>query len=197
VACYQSGFWSGCYGISGYKFGQPDPDYGVNGVHPGTDFGLPSGTTLTTPRAGTVTYAGWDKYLGNTIKLTLDNGDKIVLGHLSSLSVGPGPVSAGQTLGQSGQSGNATGPHLHFEAYPNGGNAVDPVAYLTGASGSGGTNVAGINLDVGGAITAATKSITSGATTLSLYVAFFLLGVVILVFALRSMTTQPAQTEAY
>jgi hypothetical protein len=191
VACYQSTWWQGCYGISGYKFGQADPDYGAGGVHPGTDFGLPSGTTITAGENGTVTYAGWDKNLGNTLKITTNNGDKLVFGHLSALTVAPGPVSAGQTLGYSGQTGNANGPHLHMEVYPQGGSAIDPITYISGDQKS----VAGVNLDVGGAIQAATKSITGGATTLSLYIAFFLLGIVILVFALRSMTSEPQ--EAY
>ena len=200
MACYQSAWWNGCYGISGYAFGQADSAY-ASGKHPGTDFGLPEGTPLHSAGNGTVTYAGWDQYLGNVVKITLDNGDKIVLGHLSSFNVSPGPITAGTYIGASGHTGNATGPHLHFEVYPGGSlTASDPVKYIQGQTNSGTSGgsqpVAGVNLDVGGAIQGAAKSITGGAATLSLYVAFFLLGIVILVFALRAMT-QPESEASY
>jgi len=50
---------------------------------------------------------------------------------MSSISVNVGEsVAAGQVVGQSGNTGHSTGPHLHLEIHPNGGQAVDPLPWL-------------------------------------------------------------------
>jgi hypothetical protein len=136
MACYSSSWWPGCWGISGYSFGAPDPDYGTGGTHPGTDFGLPSGTPLTAGQAGHVTFTGWMPYLGNTVNIVLDDGTKLVFAHLQSITAGVGPIAQGTQFATTGQTGNVSGPHLHMEVRPNGGSAVDPVGWLTGQTAS-------------------------------------------------------------
>jgi murein DD-endopeptidase MepM/ murein hydrolase activator NlpD len=125
--------WSvGGEAISGYGFGAPDPDYGPGGVHPGADYGVPEGTTLTTPFAGTVVFK-YDQWLGYHAEVSFGNGWKLIYGHMATpayqLNV---PISfrSGQTLGLSDTTGNADGPHVHFEVRDPKGVAVDPKVIL-------------------------------------------------------------------
>jgi murein DD-endopeptidase MepM/ murein hydrolase activator NlpD len=104
-----------------------------SGYHTGTDFAVPTGTSLKAVGAGTVVSAGWGGAYGNQVVIKLADGYYAQYAHLSSLSVSAGQsVTAGQQVGLSGATGNVTGPHLHFEirTTPDYGSDVDPVAYL-------------------------------------------------------------------
>ncbi|MEU3896600.1 peptidoglycan DD-metalloendopeptidase family protein [Streptomyces sp. NPDC045251] len=104
-----------------------------SGYHTGTDFVVPTGTSLKAVGAGTVVSAGWGGAYGNQVVIQLADGHYAQYAHLSSLSVSAGQsVTAGQQVGLSGATGNVTGPHLHFEirTTPDYGSDVDPVAYL-------------------------------------------------------------------
>ncbi|MBD0419078.1 peptidoglycan DD-metalloendopeptidase family protein [Streptomyces sp. TRM S81-3] len=104
-----------------------------SGYHTGTDFVVPTGTSLKAVGAGTVVSAGWGGAYGNQVVIKLADGHYAQYAHLSSISVSNGQtVTAGQQIGLSGATGNVTGPHLHFEirTTPNYGSDVDPVAYL-------------------------------------------------------------------
>ncbi|MET9775510.1 LysM peptidoglycan-binding domain-containing M23 family metallopeptidase [Streptomyces sp. NPDC006367] len=104
-----------------------------SGYHTGTDFVVPTGTSLKAVGAGTVVSAGWGGAYGNQVVIKLADGHYAQYAHLSSLSVSAGQsVTAGQQIGLSGATGNVTGPHLHFEirTTPDYGSDVDPVAYL-------------------------------------------------------------------
>ncbi|MFF8880298.1 M23 family metallopeptidase [Streptomyces flaveolus] len=104
-----------------------------SGYHTGTDFVVPTGTSLKAVGAGTVVSAGWGGAYGNQVVIKLADGYYAQYAHLSSLSVSAGQsVTAGQQIGLSGATGNVTGPHLHFEirTTPDYGSDVDPVAYL-------------------------------------------------------------------
>jgi septal ring factor EnvC (AmiA/AmiB activator) len=102
-------------------------------MHRGIDQGASTGTPIGASKAGTVIFAGWQGGYGN---LTLiDHGDGVVTAyaHQSRFAVGSGArVSQGQTIGFVGNTGNSTGPHLHFETRVNG-NAVNPRQYLPGS----------------------------------------------------------------
>jgi septal ring factor EnvC (AmiA/AmiB activator) len=102
-------------------------------MHRGVDQGASTGTPIGASKAGTVIFAGWQGGYGN---LTLiDHGDGVVTAyaHQSRLAAGSGArVSQGQTIGYVGNTGNSTGPHLHFETRVNG-NAVNPRQYLPGS----------------------------------------------------------------
>ncbi|WP_339741548.1 M23/M56 family metallopeptidase [uncultured Maricaulis sp.] len=118
-------------------FGQrPSRPLGANRFHGGTDIGAPEGTDIHVPAAGVVTHAemgfeGSDNW-GNTVVVDHGDGWSTLYAHMSSLAVEPGEVlSIGSVLGTVGQTGIATGPHLHVEVRHEG-ERVDPADYLTG-----------------------------------------------------------------
>ena len=80
--------------------------------------------------AGTVIYAGWMGGYGNLVAVDHGNGLSTAYAHNSSLAVSVGQsVAAGEIVSYSGNTGNSTGPHVHFEVRVNG-SAVDPLGYL-------------------------------------------------------------------
>lgn len=104
-----------------------------SGFHAGIDLAVPDGTTVHAAKAGRVITAGVQSGYGNVV--ILDNGGGMVTkyAHLSTIGVSVGQdVAAGATLGLSGHTGDATGPHLHFEVLNNG-VPVNPAPYLATA----------------------------------------------------------------
>jgi murein DD-endopeptidase MepM/ murein hydrolase activator NlpD len=98
--------------------------------HEGIDVMAPMGSPIEAPAQGVVTEAGWESGYGNTI--TLDHGYGLVtkFAHCSKLLVGVGQrVSRGQRIALVGNTGLATGPHLHYEVHVNG-RPVDPLKYV-------------------------------------------------------------------
>ncbi|MGW2826824.1 M23 family metallopeptidase [Streptomyces sp. NPDC001443] len=106
--------------------------------HSGQDFAVPSGTNVVAASGGTVVKAGgWGAgdgpAYGNAIVIKHANGLYSQYAHLSRIDVRIGQyVGAGQHIALSGNTGNSSGPHLHFEirTTPNYGSAVNPVAFL-------------------------------------------------------------------
>lgn len=93
------------------------------------------GTEVGAMAEGTVRFAGTMRGFGNVV--WIDHGGSIlsVYAHLSTIHVREGQrIGRGELLGLSGQSGDATGPHLHFEVWQ-GGIEVDPVPLLGGKPG--------------------------------------------------------------
>ena len=86
--------------------------------HTGIDYGCPLGTPILAAADGTVKYASLDHTgYGNMVIIEHADGKATVYAHLSMISaVQCRKVSRGDLIGYSGQSGYATGPHLHFEA---------------------------------------------------------------------------------
>ncbi|MEV6315831.1 M23 family metallopeptidase [Streptomyces sp. NPDC051776] len=113
-------------GISAY-YGQA----GINwmSVHTGIDFPVSYGTPVKTATDGTVR-TQWDASYGNMAIVTAPDGTETWYCHLSSTKIRSGTVKAGTVIAYSGNSGNSTGPHLHFEVHPGGGSAVDPLPWL-------------------------------------------------------------------
>jgi murein DD-endopeptidase MepM/ murein hydrolase activator NlpD len=113
-------------------FGRPNPRYAA-GYHTGVDFAVPVGTPVLAVARATVRVAGPGGEYGKEIKLILPDGKIALYAHLSRIGVHPGEqVAPGERLGASGDTGNSTGPHLHFEirttdAY---GAVIDPLPYL-------------------------------------------------------------------
>jgi murein DD-endopeptidase MepM/ murein hydrolase activator NlpD len=104
--------------------------------HYAIDIAADYGSTVRAAAGGTVIFAGW-KSNGGGYQVWLSHGSNLytTYNHLSAISVGYGQsVSDGQQIGRIGQSGDATGPHLHFEVWRgpvwNGGTRVNPLAYL-------------------------------------------------------------------
>lgn len=119
----------GGYSLSA-EFGQAG-SYWSSGYHTGLDFSAPSGTSLVAIANGVVTFAGYDGAYGNKTVLTLEDGTEIWYCHQTSIGVSVGDnVVGGQPIGTVGSTGNTTGPHLHLEVRPGGGDPVDPYAAL-------------------------------------------------------------------
>ncbi len=100
------------------------------GFHSGVDFALAQGQSIYAADDGTVYFSGYSGGYGNLIKVDHGNGMQTCYAHCSSLLVSSGQqVSAGETIGLIGSTGNSTGPHLHFEVIING-SRVDPLDFL-------------------------------------------------------------------
>ncbi|MCX4730046.1 M23 family metallopeptidase [Streptomyces sp. NBC_01363] len=114
------------HGLSAY-FGQA----GVNwmSVHTGIDFPVLEGTPVMAATDGTVRTQLNSAY-GNMAIVTMADGTETWYCHLSGTKIRSGPVKAGDVIAYSGDTGNSTGPHLHFEVRPGGGPAVDPLPWL-------------------------------------------------------------------
>ncbi|MFF1548280.1 M23 family metallopeptidase [Streptomyces sp. NPDC058291] len=115
------------HGLSAY-FGQA----GINWMsqHTGIDFPVSYGTNVMAATDGTVR-TQWNSAYGNMLIITAKDGTETWYCHLSSYRVASGTtVKAGDPVAYSGNSGNSTGPHLHFEVRPVGGSAIDPLPWL-------------------------------------------------------------------
>ena len=90
-------------------------------AHQGTDFAAPSGTKVRTVGDGVVSFAGVQNGYGNVVFVDHANNQTTVYAHLSRIDVQKGQrVEQGDAIGAVGQTGWATGPHLHFEYRVNG-----------------------------------------------------------------------------
>ncbi|MEU9763111.1 M23 family metallopeptidase [Streptomyces sp. NPDC047985] len=114
------------HGLSAY-FGQG----GVNwmSVHTGIDFPVFTGTPVMAATDGTVR-TQWNSAYGNMAIVTMADGTETWYCHLSATKIRSGPVKAGDVIAYSGDSGNSTGPHLHFEVRPGGGTPTDPLPWF-------------------------------------------------------------------
>jgi murein DD-endopeptidase MepM/ murein hydrolase activator NlpD len=99
--------------------------------HAGTDVAAPTGTKVHATAKGTVTFAEYDQFYGNLIKVDHGEGLETWYAHLSKISVGVGDVVERSTvIGNVGSTGRSTGPHLHYEVHVDG-QPVDSEKYLT------------------------------------------------------------------
>jgi len=114
--------------------------------HPGLDIRAGQGTPVAAAGAGVVVYAGRMSGYGNMVVVDHCFELKTVYAHLSAIYTDLGQrVLAGDTIGAVGQTGRATGPHLHYEVRV-GAAPVDPMCYLDGA----GRNARPLTLTLGG-----------------------------------------------
>lgn len=116
------------YHLTG-RFGQ------VSGLwahfHTGLDFAAPSGTEIHSIAPGVVQSTGYDGAYGNKTQIRLDDGTVLWYCHQTSYVVRPGErVGTGELIGYVGSTGNTTGPHLHLEVHPHGGEPIDPEKWL-------------------------------------------------------------------
>lgn len=104
-------------GRIGSSFGErEDPINGEGAFHAGVDIEAPYGTPVRASADGDVTGASMGSGYGRTVELNHGHNLFTVYGHLSAVAVVPGQhVTRGQVIGYVGQSGRATGPHLHYE----------------------------------------------------------------------------------
>ena len=93
-----------------------DPFTGERRRHHGVDLAAAYGAPVRSATEGMVRAAGWDDVLGNYVEVRGQLGYSYVYGHMSRIIVGLGKVvTRGTILGAVGDTGYATGPHLHFE----------------------------------------------------------------------------------
>ena len=108
------------------------------GYHTGVDFAVPQGTDIVAVADGVIANANWGKSYGVQIVQEVVQNDKkswVIYAHLSKSLVKAGDkVTKGQHIGESGNTGNSSGPHLHFENRNNirwsAGQDLDPKAIL-------------------------------------------------------------------
>ena len=109
--------------ISSIFGGRRHPVLGVWRRHKGTDYAAAQGTPVRAVGDGVVVFAGRKGGYGNTVDIRHRNGYVSRYGHLRNFAKGVSRgkrVTIGSTIGAVGQTGLATGPHLHFEVLVNG-----------------------------------------------------------------------------
>ncbi|MGN1015406.1 MAG: murein hydrolase activator EnvC family protein [Faecousia sp.] len=106
------------------------PTAGASSYHQGVDLAAPQGTPVYASRAGRVTVAGYGSAAGYYVTINHLDGFSSIYMHLNNYVVSSGQtVSAGQLIGYVGNSGIATGYHLHFGIAYNGA-YVNPASYV-------------------------------------------------------------------
>jgi len=100
-------------------------------THLGHDWGISTGTAVMASREGVVLSSEWNNSYGYNILVEHNDGTQTRYAHLSELLVSKDDiVTQGQKIALSGNTGNSTGPHLHFEVIVDG-NQVDPLDYVS------------------------------------------------------------------
>lgn len=103
------------YNSSGFGY-RVHPIEGIVKFHYGTDFAANEGEDVTAFADGSVSAAGTSAGYGNYLIISHEGGFSTLYAHMSRLLAEEGEtVARGQTIGLVGHTGNATGPHLHFE----------------------------------------------------------------------------------
>ncbi len=119
-----NGFVSSKYGY------RRDPFTGATSFHSGLDIANSAGTSIYASATGTVIQSGWNGEYGYSILIDHGNGFQTRYAHCSKLLVSVGTsVSKGQRIALMGDTGRATGSHLHFEVILNG-STQNPVNYI-------------------------------------------------------------------
>jgi murein DD-endopeptidase MepM/ murein hydrolase activator NlpD len=116
--------------VEGYRFSS---SFGSRWgrFHAGDDLAAPIGTRIGALSSGTVIFAGQESGYGNKVEVRHWDGTVSWYAHMSSIAVKVGDdVRPGDKLGEVGNTGHSTGPHLHLEIHPDGGAAVNPQRWL-------------------------------------------------------------------
>jgi len=99
--------------------------------HSGIDLPAPMGTPVYAARAGEVVWAGWRGAYGFLVTVAHGHGERSMYAHLSRIDVRVGVrIGQGVRVGLVGATGDATGPHLHFEIRVRGA-CVNPLRALS------------------------------------------------------------------
>jgi murein DD-endopeptidase MepM/ murein hydrolase activator NlpD len=100
-------------------------------THTGLDFAADEGTEIRSVGPGVVVSTAYDGAFGNKTVVKLDDGTVLWYCHQSEVGVERGQrLAPGDLVGYVGSTGNVTGPHLHLEVHPGGGDPIDPEAWL-------------------------------------------------------------------
>lgn len=108
-----------------------DPLEGVSRFHYGLDIAAPEGAVVSSFADGTVTAVGESSELGRYVAVSHANGFSTLYAHCTRVTASAGQqVSRGDPIAEVGDTGRATGPHLHFELH-HGSTYLNPVYYVT------------------------------------------------------------------
>lgn len=120
----KSGYISSVFGR------RTDPFSGKQAYHKGLDFTARAGTPVLAVASGVVTWAGWDKDYGKLVEIRHSDGYRTRYAHNRALHVKPGQVvMKGDRIAEVGNTGRASGTHLHLEVLAQG-RLVDPRPYV-------------------------------------------------------------------
>ena len=107
----------------------------TNNSHTGTDYNVPVGTPVTAAMAGVVSSTDLGADYGMAVMIDHPGGYQTIYAHLSEKDAKVGQtIAKGQRIGKSGNSGNSTGAHLHFEVRHGKNNPVNPDSLLGGSN---------------------------------------------------------------
>ncbi|MGM0438149.1 MAG: peptidoglycan DD-metalloendopeptidase family protein [Bacillota bacterium] len=99
-------------------------------MHEGIDYAVNPGTGIKAAGGGRIIYSGWSSGYGLLVIIQHQKGLKTLYAHNSKILVNNGEyVHRGEIIARSGNTGNSTGPHLHFEVQVNG-RPANPLNYL-------------------------------------------------------------------
>jgi len=99
--------------------------------HKGQDLATPVGTPVKAMSSGVILFAGWQPSYGNKVEIKYWDGTVSFYAHNSVVKVKKGDIVApGQVVSLSGNTGHSTGPHLHVEIRPGGGDPINPVPWF-------------------------------------------------------------------
>lgn len=119
--------------ISSHFGKRKHPTLGYTKMHKGVDFFAPKGTPIYAAGNGVITDIGWKTGFGNYIQIRHSGTLSTAYGHANAFAKGlkrGSPVKQGQVIAYVGQTGRATGPHLHYEVKING-QQVNPLSIKT------------------------------------------------------------------
>jgi murein DD-endopeptidase MepM/ murein hydrolase activator NlpD len=103
------------------------PILGFTRMHKGVDFGVPTGTPIYAAGDGVIEFAGWAGGYGKFVKIRHNPHMETAYGHMSRIAATQGQqVHQGEVIGYVGMTGDATGPHLHYEVVKDGAQ-VNPI----------------------------------------------------------------------
>lgn len=112
------------------KFGELSPVRDFQ-PHQGIDLAMPEGTTLRSLADGVVDKVfSSNTSIGKGLSVQMQDGTRTIYGHMSNVKAHVGDkINAGEVIGFSGNTGNSTGPHLHFGMKDASGHLIDPTSH--------------------------------------------------------------------
>ncbi len=114
--------------LSGFGY-RIHPVYKIKKFHEGVDFPARVGTAIQATGDGVVVEAGWHHGYGNCVRISHGYGYESWYAHMNKMVVHPGEhVKKGQKIGEVGDTGLSTAPHLHYEVHYKG-NPINPINF--------------------------------------------------------------------
>lgn len=114
--------------LSGFGY-RIHPIYKIKKFHAGLDFPARIGTAIQSTGDGVVVETGWHQGYGNCVRISHGYGYETLYGHMNKIVVRVGEtVKKAQKIGEVGDTGLSTAPHLHYEVHHKG-NPINPINF--------------------------------------------------------------------